>query len=163
MLAIDRGKHVNKFFSEIITIDRQAIQLANKVDTNTRALVESAAERTEVGGGWLTQLTGRDRSKLSPPAGMAGKSKARLVSNADQQRVIDLLNKRLAESPGGEETSHLQELLGLIARKRILLSKARQDIKLQGLVQLWLYLHIPLSFALLGALVAHILSVFVYW
>ena len=157
------GQTREQIFAEVITIDRQAVQLADKVDTNTRALIESAAERTEVGGSWFTQLTGHDRSKLLPPADMAGKGKARLISNTDQQKVMDLLNQRLAESPGGEETSHLQELLGLIARKRILLSKARQDIKLQGLIQLWLYLHIPLSFALLGALVAHILSVFVYW
>ena len=37
------------------------------------------------------------------------------------------------------------------------------DLQLQALMEIWLYLHVPLSFALLGALTAHIVSVFFYW
>ena len=30
-------------------------------------------------------------------------------------------------------------------------------------LEIWLYLHVPATFALLAALIAHILSVFLYW
>jgi hypothetical protein len=30
-------------------------------------------------------------------------------------------------------------------------------------MDIWLYFHVPLSFALLAALTAHIISVFFYW
>ena len=32
-----------------------------------------------------------------------------------------------------------------------------------GRLRLWLLLHVPLSVALLFALVAHVVSVFIYW
>jgi hypothetical protein len=32
-----------------------------------------------------------------------------------------------------------------------------------ALMEIWLYLHVPLSFALLAALTAHIVSVLFYW
>ena len=38
-----------------------------------------------------------------------------------------------------------------------------QVVRLQGWLQLWLLLHVPLSLALLVALVLHIFSVFFYW
>jgi hypothetical protein len=31
------------------------------------------------------------------------------------------------------------------------------------MLEIWLYLHVPLTFALIAALVAHIVSVFFYW
>jgi len=54
-------------------------------------------------------------------------------------------------------------LLGLLARKEELLARARRDVRYKALLDIWLYVHVPLSFALLGALIAHIISVFFYW
>jgi hypothetical protein len=39
----------------------------------------------------------------------------------------------------------------------------RRLISLKALMDIWLYVHVPLSFALLAALVAHVVSVFYYW
>jgi hypothetical protein len=33
----------------------------------------------------------------------------------------------------------------------------------QAMMEIWLYVHVPLSFALLAALIAHIVSSFFYW
>ena len=38
-----------------------------------------------------------------------------------------------------------------------------EDLKLQAILEIWLYAHIPLSVALLAALVVHIVTVFLYW
>jgi hypothetical protein len=39
----------------------------------------------------------------------------------------------------------------------------QRDIQLQGLLQFWLYIHLPLCLGLLVALLAHVLAVFFYW
>jgi hypothetical protein len=157
------GRTRVELFSQIADLDGQAIRIAGKVDAETNALVQSAADRTVVGGGWWSQITERDHSKVLLPATFGGESGSRLTDNTDQNAVISLLAERLAKSPGGEETNHLQHLLGVLANKQTLLRKVRQDIKLHGLLQLWLYVHVPLSFALLAALTIHIISVFIYW
>jgi hypothetical protein len=33
----------------------------------------------------------------------------------------------------------------------------------KALLQIWLYVHVPLTIALLAALTAHVVSVFYYW
>ena len=33
----------------------------------------------------------------------------------------------------------------------------------KALLEIWLYIHVPLTIALLAALIAHIVSVFYYW
>ena len=38
-----------------------------------------------------------------------------------------------------------------------------RDIQFQSLMEAWLFIHVPLSFALLAALTGHIISVFFYW
>ena len=35
--------------------------------------------------------------------------------------------------------------------------------RLKALLEVWLYVHVPLTVALLAALTAHIVSVFYYW
>ena len=36
-------------------------------------------------------------------------------------------------------------------------------MRLRALLEVWLYVHIPATIALLAALTAHIISVFYYW
>ena len=48
-------------------------------------------------------------------------------------------------------------------RKKKLVARARTDIRFKAALTLWLYIHVPISFALLAALSAHIISVFFYW
>jgi len=57
----------------------------------------------------------------------------------------------------------LMMLLDIVARKASLVSRLQKDVQLQSLIQFWLYLHLPLCFALLVALMAHIIAVFFYW
>lgn len=152
-----------QLFKQVQDLDRQCVRTAAGVDAETRALVQSAAERTSVGGGWLSQLTARDSSKLVLPATYASGGSGGLVDNNDQRTVIDLMSKRLAQSRGGAEVAHLQSLMGALATKQALVRRIRRDIRFQALLELWLYVHVPLSFGLLAALMVHIVSVFIYW
>ena len=43
------------------------------------------------------------------------------------------------------------------------LKRLRRHLKIRALLEVWLYIHVPLTFALIVALSAHIVSVFFYW
>jgi len=53
--------------------------------------------------------------------------------------------------------------MSLTARRQDLLRRVRRDVQMQGLLQAWLYVHVPLSIAVLLALIIHIVVVFWYW
>ena len=54
-------------------------------------------------------------------------------------------------------------IVELLREKETALVQTRRHIKLRTLLDLWLRLHVPLTLALLAALIAHIVSVFFYW
>lgn len=72
------------------------------------------------------------------------------------------LRKAAAHADAGERRT-LEAVTALLERKSALLTRTRRHIRHKTLLQLWLYFHVPLSFALLAALAAHIVSVFFYW
>ena len=86
-----------------------------------------------------------------------------LARNADQQAVIALVADRIPRADKAEETARLQQLLQLLCRRQVILRRIRRDIRLQGWLKLWLYVHVPLTAALLVALGVHIASTFLYW
>jgi hypothetical protein len=59
------------------------------------------------------------------------------------------------------EQSDAHSMLALIAKKRQLALQLQEDVRTVSLLQVWLYVHVPLSFALLVAVLLHIFVV--YW
>jgi hypothetical protein len=78
---------------------------------------------------------------------------------------------REAQAGIREETAHrpqisddpLEKIDALLERKQAILARTRRHLQLKAMLEVWLYIHIPLTFALLAALTAHIISVFFYW
>ncbi|MBV9931879.1 MAG: hypothetical protein JO013_13170 [Alphaproteobacteria bacterium] len=64
----------------------------------------------------------------------------------------------VALAPAGDAA-----LLAVLERKVAALGQIRRHLRIRALLEVWLYVHVPLTFALLAALAAHILSVFFYW
>lgn len=157
------GMTREQLFKQVEDLDRQCVRTADGIDAETRALVQSAAERTSIGGAWWSQLTGADDSKLVLPATYVSEGGGGLVDNNDQHKLIGLLSQRLAQSRGGPEVAQVQNLLSALATKQALMRRLRRDIRFQALIEIWLYVHVPLSFGLLAALLVHVVSVFIYW
>ncbi len=57
----------------------------------------------------------------------------------------------------------LVRLEALLQRRQAQLARMRRHMRLKALIEVWLYVHVPATFALLAALAAHIVSVFYYW
>jgi hypothetical protein len=51
----------------------------------------------------------------------------------------------------------------LLERKAAALARIRHHLRIKALLEIWLYVHVPATFALIAALGAHIFSVFFYW
>lgn len=88
------------------------------------------------------------------------------INNAQQNcattRAANRLRKAAANADP-EMRRPLEAVTAILERKAALLLRTRRHIRSKTLLQLWLYFHVPLSFALLAALTAHIVSVFFYW
>ena len=54
-------------------------------------------------------------------------------------------------------------MVGLLKQKEAALTRLRRHLRIRALLEIWLYVHVPLTFALIAALSAHIISVFFYW
>jgi hypothetical protein len=61
-----------------------------------------------------------------------------------------------------DKGAEVRALTASLVRKDMLLAQARRDIRLKSLIDSWLWLHGPLTVALLVALGAHIFAAFYY-
>jgi len=162
MSANRAGAAREALFAELFDLDSEGRKLAEKCDPEVRSAVETSIARTALGGGVLAQLLGRDGSKLVRPSSGAGAG-AGAVSNRNQQAVIDFVADRLPRANKRGEAASLDALLGVLTRRQSVLRRIRTDIRLAAALKIWLYVHVPLSVALIGALVVHVLVTFLYW
>jgi hypothetical protein len=51
----------------------------------------------------------------------------------------------------------------LLTRRADQLAQIRRYLRIKALIEIWLFIHIPATIALLAALTAHVISVFYYW
>ncbi len=77
-------------------------------------------------------------------------------------RALEALRASAGAKTGGARDS-LGRVIALLERKQALLERARRHIRYKTLLELWLYVHVPVTFALLMALAVHIFSVFYFW
>ena len=125
------------------SIDRQLHDAAQPLDQQQADLVQSSLEQDPFGGGLWARLTGRYRRC------------ATRVAQAELRRGA-AFRPKLADDP-------VERIDSLLERKGALLHRVRRHLQLKALLEVWLYVHVPVTFALIAALSAHIVSVFFYW
>lgn len=155
----------DEMLETVADLDNRALRVAGQLPGEYVDTIASARDRSVVGGGAFTLLSGADRSRVLLPAadGPRQGQRQRLVANSDQQALVGWLTYRLSRSTDAELTPRIQELLALINVKRLTLARLRREVALQAWLDIWRLLHVPISFGLLAALIAHVASVFVYF
>ena len=63
----------------------------------------------------------------------------------------------------GSDREAREKVVGLLKQKEAALTRLRRHLRIRAMLEIWLYVHVPLTFALIAALSAHIISVFFYW
>lgn len=148
-----------ELFDQLADLDRRSRRTASDLPAEFADLVQSAASRTQLGSTLWQRFRGMDLSQIVlPQQGQRG-----AVANAGQEAALDWLAEQQSLASDAEAAAKIAELSALLRNKRQLQQQLRQDLKLQATMELWLYAHVPLSVGLLTALLAHIVSVFVYW
>jgi hypothetical protein len=149
-----------QMLEQVADLDRRMRMAARPLPSNFQNLVVDGANRTVIGGGMWAQLAARDNSRIVLPGSDGGHN---VVPNESQDVALSWLAEQLSVATADDQHDQIRELIGLLNRKRSLLAKLRRDIQLHAVLEIWLYLHVPLSFGLLAALAAHVISVFLYW
>jgi hypothetical protein len=141
------GQKLATLLEQIAEIDAQArSEAAGLPDAFAQAVVLSI-EKTRIGGGLWTQLSGRDRS----------------CANAAAVGRLEHLRESQGNRLDLQDSAKVGRLVGLLSAKRKLLARVRRDARYKALLDLWLLLHVPLSFATVAAVAVHVFVVFYYW
>ena len=68
-----------------------------------------------------------------------------------------------ALTQGGRADAEHERVVALLRKRQGQLDQMRRHMRLKAMLEVWLYVHVPVTVALLAALTAHIVSVFYYW
>jgi hypothetical protein len=154
---------------EIADIDQNALSLADGIDRRIHAIVLRSIENTRLGGGVWALINAHDASDLALTQAREMLEKrevegaeAKKLSTREMPTMFAMVDF-LAGNADDKQSEALRKLIDLLSRKKSLASRVARDIQLQSLMEIWLYFHVPLSFALLAALTAHVIVVFFYW
>jgi hypothetical protein len=137
------GMAMPQMLGRIAALNDELRSAAVAVEDRTAKLVERSVEATPLGGTLWRQLTGRCPD-CATAAAIAGIGETEAGIAPDQARLV-------------------RQIRVLLQEKSRLLGRARRDIRYKALMDIWLYFHVPLSFALLAALLAHVVAVFYLW
>ena len=124
-------------------IDEQLHEAAQPLDHAHAALVKESLDQNSFGGGiWARLRNSYPRCRT--------------------REVHEAIKAEISQGPNtGDEA--LEKVSILLERKVATLARTRRHLQLKALLEFWLYVHVPMTFALIAALIAHVISVFFYW
>ncbi|MCP5397530.1 MAG: hypothetical protein H6918_12540 [Sphingomonadaceae bacterium] len=120
------------------SIDGQLRRAAQPLDRHEADTVIAALEQDTFGAGMWRRLTNS-------------------YGNCATAAALD------AFSGNYDADSAHERVRALLARRKAQLDQIRRHMKIKAMLEVWLFIHIPVTIALLAALTAHIISVFYYW
>lgn len=129
--------------AQVTAIDAELRRAALPLDDAITRIIRDSLDNTPIGGRFWRQVSGR-------------------YPNCGTARALAQLGTRPSGAFAASEDSwrlfraKLQEKSDVVAR-------LRRDIRYKALMDVWLYFHVPVTFALLAALIAHIISTFYYF
>lgn len=144
LMTANRGEEtLDAMLLKVADLDREIREKALSLPDQILKVVNASLDNTRLGGSFLRIVTGRDSS----------------CPTAAALHELPELGKRLT----GDVAKLNHEVYTLLLQKNELLARARRDLRFKARLDFWLYFHVPLAIALLAALSAHVISVFLYW
>lgn len=134
---------LENLFLKIADLDQETRKNALQLPDEINRAVLNAGQQTQIGGGFFQQLAGHQKN----------------CPTAHALQIIQDIGTHLQ----GEHAEINRDLYFQMLNRQNLVKRAREDVMFRARLEVWLYFHVPLSIALLAALVAHIVSVFFYW
>ena len=157
------------WLDEILDINERAIKLADEITPDLHRTVLHSAEHLRIGGGWREQLLHAGADARGEEITKVGDFLRRKLGATAEDRtqgsedMIFLGTTSIVTAERDPELERVKRLLELLTRRNELVDRVNRDVQAHARLQIWLYFHVPLTAALLAALAAHIVSVFLYW
>jgi hypothetical protein len=127
----------------VYKIDRQLQLAAQPLPGEDTELVVGSTGQNPFAAGLIRRLSGR-------------------YPKCPNRRALTEMRRRMTTATG-EQADALETVVNLLERKAAALGRIRKHMKIKALLEVWLFIHVPVTFALIAALAAHIVSVFFYW
>lgn len=137
------GRSQREMLDSLAGLDRELEQAAQALDGEPLSWVQLALQHT----------------RIRPPWWM---SQNRLEQRCPTEQALQALDAQLASSSGRPRRA-LENAVRILERKAALLNRARMHIRHRQRLRGWLSWHVPATLALIGTLIAHVVSVFYYW
>jgi hypothetical protein len=134
---------LDSLFLKIADADQDARRVALALPDSVNQWVMDSTQNTRIGGSFWQQLRG---------------TQARCPTDQAVKNI-----HALGGSMSGDQAKLNRELYFVMLRKQAMVKRARENIMIHSRLSVWLYFHVPMAFAMLAALAAHIFSVFYYW
>ena len=178
-----RNRHPVQMAQEIRDLDERALRLADQLDAQLHDVVLRSIQATRIARSWREQLFGvprsverlgqeaektlRDRHSQMTQIGMAqpaaeSSTKTPAGGGRGGRATMFFVASRVVDAGQDRSTQSLARLLELINRKKSLVTALNRDIQQRARLQIWLYVHVPASIALIGALLVHVFTVLAY-
>jgi len=143
-LSANRGETTQiQMLDNLRMIDRQLHDAGQPLTHDQADIVRLSLNDDAFGGGLIARLTGRYPR--------CGTRRALAAVRVHPSREV------------GDGNDALDLVETLLERKRSALARIRKHLRLKALLEIWLHIHVPLTFALIAALFVHIVAVFYYW
>lgn len=147
-LSANRGEMTREQMVESLAgIDRQLEAAAQPLSREDADSVIAVIEHDPFRAGVWARLRGSQRhDPIARALAHISTSRAWSQDNATQ-----------------DDNSAQQRVRALLGRRESQVAQIRRHMKVKALLEIWLYIHVPLTIALIAALIAHVISVFYYW
>lgn len=139
------GKTLEQAGEALIEIDLQSQEIAGKLDHAIQRMIQSSANTPIFKGVWQRYFN----------------NKVHCATSRAVAALTEIYEKNNNKSGAGNQI--IEQLFTLQLKRQQQLSQIRTYLRHKSWNEIWLVFHVSLSFFLLGALIAHIISVFVYW
>lgn len=129
---------------EMTDLDARIARLTQRLPDSFAEAARSSLDNTRIGGGFFALLGGSSAG--------CGSARGRDAARAQAAQLTD---------PG--QMTVATEFVSSLSRKAEIASRLRKDLSYKALMDVWLWLHVPLTLGLIASLAAHVLIVFFYW
>ena len=147
-LSSNRGEMTREQMVEsLAAIDRQLEAAAQPLGREDTDMVIAALEHDPFSAGVWARFRGYQRRDAT----------------SDALEFITTTRAWATEAGNETDNTSQQRVRALLGRRHSQIAQIRRHMRIKALLEIWLYVHVPLTFALIAALTAHVVSVFYYW
>lgn len=151
--------------AEILELNQRAMALADTIEPEIHRQVVRSCGQMQLGGTLWQQLRGPRPASATLIHQLQGalSGSGDPLAGRPHGGTMAFMASQVLKASGSQRNKLLRQLVDVLALRDQKVWRLNREITLNTRMRAWLLLHVPLSMALLAALLGHVLIVFMYW